>query len=179
MIWRIIDSVFRAFLRQATADMRELLVPLRSLFSVALPTILLSCVLAQTSHDHVQQIASNLRNQQFDRALELLKVELQTSPGDAQLWTMQGVAYAGRGQKKEALSSFRRALKISPNDVPALQGAAQIEYDAASASGIPVLEHLLQLRPNDLTSRGMLAVLQYQQGNCAAASPPGSAAPRK
>ena len=151
--------------------MAEVLVRLRSLLAVGLPTMLLSCVLAQTGQDHIQQIASDLRNQQFDRALDLLKVELQTSPGDAQLWTMQGVAYAGRGQKKEALSSFRSALKISRDSVPALQGAAQIEYDAGSVAGIPLLERLLQLRPNDLTSHGMLAVLEYQQGNCRAAVP--------
>lgn len=150
--------------------MADLLVRLRLLLSVALPIALFSCVLAQAGQDSLQEIASALRNQQFDRALDLLKGELQASPGNAQLWTMQGVAYAGRGQKKEALSSFQRALKISPDSIPALQGAAQIEYDAASAAGIPLLEHLVQLRPNDLTSHGMLAVLQYQQGNCAAAS---------
>ncbi len=82
------------------------------------------------------------------------------------LWTMQGVAYSGRGQKKEALLSFRSALKIVPDNIPALQGAAQLEYEAGSAAGIPVLQHLLRLRPSDATSHGMLAVLEYQQGNC-------------
>jgi tetratricopeptide (TPR) repeat protein len=143
---------------------------LRSVLSVALPMVLFSCAISQTGQDAIQQIAAALRNQQFDKALGLLKGQLQVSPGNPELWTMQGVAYAGQGQKKEALSSFRRALKLSPNDIPALQGAAQIEYDAGSATGIPLLEHLLQLRPNDLTSHGMLAVLEYQQGNCAAAS---------
>jgi len=142
---------------------------LRSALCVAFPLVLLACALAQTSEHAVQQVASALRDQQFDRALDLLKGALQAAPGNAQLWTMQGVAYAGRGQEKEALSSFRRALKITPDNIPALQGAAQIEYDAGSPSGIPLLEHLLRLRPNDLTSQGMLAVLEYQQGNCAAA----------
>ena len=150
--------------------MGELYFRLRSALAVALPMVFLSCLLGLTGQEPFQEIASALRNQQFDRAIDLLKVELQTSPGDAQLWTMQGVAYAGRGQKKEALSSFRRALKISPDNVPALQGAAQIEYDAGNSEGILVLEHLINLRPNDLTSHGMLAVLQYQLGNCAAAS---------
>jgi tetratricopeptide (TPR) repeat protein len=150
--------------------MGELYFRLRPVLAVALPIVFLSCVLGQTGQEPIQEIASALRDEQFDRALDLLRAELQASPGNAQLWTMQGVAYSGRGQKKEALSSFRRALKISPDSVPALQGAAQIEYDAASAGGIPVLEHLLQLRPNDLTSHGMLAVLEYQQGNCVPAS---------
>src|SRR5439155_2490023 len=88
---------------------------------------------------------------------------------NADLWTMQGVAYAGRGQKKEALSSFRSALKIFPDNIPALQGAAQIEYEGGNAAGIPLLQHLLRLRPRDATTNAMLAVLEYQEGNCKAA----------
>ena len=119
----------------------------------------------------IEPIASALRAEQFDRALDLLQIALQKFPGDGQLWTMQGVAYAGKGQKKEALTSFRRALKIFPDNIPALQGAAQIDYDTGSAAGIPVIEHLLRLRPNDLTSHGMLAVLEFQQGQCLKAAP--------
>ena len=125
-----------------------------------------ACLLAQTKQDSVERIASAMRKQQFDQALNLLSAALQQSPDDAQLLTMQGVSYAGRGEKKEALASFRRALKTSPDSIPALQGAVQIEYDAGNAAGIPLLKHLLQLRPNDVTSHGMLAVLEYQQGDC-------------
>ena len=82
---------------------------------------------------------------------------------------MQGTAYAGSGKKREGLASFRKALKLSPDYLPALQGAAQIEYDNASAAGIPLLKHLLRLRPEDSTGHAMLAVLEYQQGDCAAA----------
>jgi tetratricopeptide (TPR) repeat protein len=142
----------------------------RQVVCFAVPILLLSCVLAQTSENTIGTVAAALRNRQFDKALELLEGALQRSPGNAQLWTMQGVAFAGRGQNSHALTSFRHALKISPDDIPALQGAAQIEYDAGSAAGIPLLERLLRLRPRDLTSHGMLAVLEYQQGNCAAAS---------
>jgi cytochrome c-type biogenesis protein CcmH/NrfG len=50
-----------------------------------------------------------------------------------------------------------------------LEGAAQIEYAASSKDAIPLLHHLLELRPNDQTSHAMLAVLEYQRGNCEAA----------
>jgi tetratricopeptide (TPR) repeat protein len=129
----------------------------------------LSFVCGQTAQTDTAQIASALRDQQYDRALELLTTALKESPENAQLLTMQGVAFAGRNQKREALASFRRALKTSPNNVIALQGAAQIEYDSASAGGIPLLKRLVQLRPDDVTSHGMLAVLEYQQGDCAGA----------
>jgi len=139
---------------------------LRTLAFLILPFLLLPGVVAQTSKD---PIISALRDQQFDKALTLLHTALIQSPYDAQLWTMQGVANDSTGNKKEALVSFRHALRLSPDNIPALQGAAQIEFDAGDLAGIPLLEHLLSLRPSDQTSHGMLAVLQYQQGDCASA----------
>jgi tetratricopeptide (TPR) repeat protein len=142
---------------------------LRAFVCLTLSFCLLPCLLAQTGEDRIAPIVSALRDQQFDQALALLHTTLIQSPGNAQLWTMQGVAYNGAGNKKEALHSFRQALKLSPDDVPALQGAAQIEFDAGEIDGIPFLEHLLRIRPSDVTSHGMLGVLQYQQGDCASA----------
>jgi tetratricopeptide (TPR) repeat protein len=91
---------------------------------------------------------------------------LKRAPNDARLWTLKGVACAAQGDKKEALASFHRALTISPDSIPALHGAAQIEYDAGSAAAIPLLKHLLRLEPKDPTTHGMLAVVAYQQGDC-------------
>jgi tetratricopeptide (TPR) repeat protein len=142
---------------------------LRKLARLAAALLALSGTRAQTAGDRDAMVVAALRDQQYDKALHLLDAALKESPLNAQLWTMQGVAYEGQGRKKEALASFRHALKVSPDAIPALEKAAQIEYDAGDPAGIPLLEHLLRLRPDDRTSHGMLAVLQYQQGNCAAA----------
>ncbi len=136
---------------------------------IVVSILLLSSALAQTAEDRINAIASAMESQEFGKALELLRPALQEFPRNDTLWTMQGVAYSRLGQKREALTSFHSALKISPDNIQALQGAAQIEYDAGNASGIPVLQHLLRLRPTDSTSHGMIAVLEYQQGNCTAA----------
>ena len=133
------------------------------------PLIIVCCALAQRPVDQAGAIAQALQTRDFAKALELLRPALQQFPGDAQLWAMQGAAFAGQGHKQEALAAFRRSLKISPDYVVALQGAAQIEYDAGQASAIPLLQHLLRLRPADPTGHGMLAVLEYQQGKCDAA----------
>jgi len=139
---------------------------LSKLIFCAIPVLLLSSGLAQTRED---RIVSALREQKYDAALSLLREALKGFPANAQLWTMQGVAYQGEGRNGEALSSFRRALKLSPDYIPALEKAAQLEYDGSNPDGIPLLQHLLRLRPDDLTSHGMLAVLDYQKGDCAAA----------
>jgi tetratricopeptide (TPR) repeat protein len=131
-------------------------------------TLLLCCVFAQTGRDP-GPIAEALRNNEFEQALELLGPALQQSPGNAELWAMQGAAYAGAGRKQDALTSFRAALKISPDYLPALKGAIQIEYEDGSKDGIPLLQRVLRGHPADQTSHGMLAVLEYQQGNCTSA----------
>lgn len=144
---------------------------IRKAFILLSPILLLSWMIAQTSSEPSGAIVQALRNQEFDKALGLLKPALQQFPGNSQLWTMQGVAYSGKGQKKEALASFKNALRISPDAIPALQGAAQIEFDVGDAKAIPILEHLVRLRPRDATSHGMLAVLEYRRGRCEAAVP--------
>ena len=131
--------------------------------------IAFSSALAQAPADRISAIAAALQGRDFAKARELLGPALQQNSGNAQLWAMQGAAYAGEGRKQEALVSFRTALKFSPDYLPALQGAAQIEFDAGSSAAIPLLQRLLRLRPADPTGHGMLAVLLYRQGNCDAA----------
>jgi tetratricopeptide (TPR) repeat protein len=131
----------------------------------------LSVTSAQDPGNRIDTINAALHNREFEAALELLRPALQIAPNNEQLWTMQGKAYAGEGHDKEALASFDHALKIAPDYIPALQGEAQINFDAGSAAAIPILQHLLRLRRDDRTSHGMLAVLEYRQGNCAAAAP--------
>src|ERR1700730_5332395 len=145
------------------------ILPIRKTSLILALVIFLSHGFGQIAEDRIGPITLALRNKEFEKALELLRPALEGSPGNAQLWTMQGVAYAGEGKKKEALASFRNALKISPDYLPALEGAIQIEYERGNPAAIPLLQRLLRHRPSDSTSHAMLAVMQYQQGNCAAA----------
>jgi cytochrome c-type biogenesis protein CcmH/NrfG len=126
---------------------------------------------AQVPASELTAITSALQDRNFAQALVLLRSALQKNPSDAQLWAMEGVANAGEGHKQEALASFLRALTISPDYLSALRGAAQIEFDEANSAAIPILKRLLRLQPADATGHGMLAVLQYQEGNCDSAVP--------
>jgi len=139
--------------------------------TVVLLAFILPCALAQTVNDRIGPIVAALQNKEVEKALDLLRPALREFSGNAQLWAMQGAAYSGEGRTKEAMGSFRNALKISPDYLPALQGLGQLEYDAGTPAAIPLIEHVLRLRPADSTSHAMLAVLEYQQGNCTAAVP--------
>src|SRR6266496_2592745 len=132
-------------------------------------TVLLSPLLAQTASERVGAITSTLRNGEFESALQLVQPALQEFPKNPQLWMLQGLAYAGKGDRNAALSSYRTALKLSPDYLPALEGAAQLQYEAKSPSAIPLLQRVLRLRPDDFTSHAMLAVLAYEKKDCAAA----------
>ncbi len=119
-----------------------------------------------TTNDQADAIRSALRARDFDKAVELSRSALQVSPDDAQLWTLQGIALSAKGDARNALSAFNHALKLSPDYVAALEGAAQLLYEAGSRDAVPLLNRLLRLRPGDPTSHAMLAVLEYREGNC-------------
>src|SRR4029077_10981764 len=116
-------------------------------------------------------IASALRANDFSQAIDLSRAALKEYPQDPQLWSMQGFALASSGKGNEALAAFQQALKISPNHIMALQGAAQLQFQAGSREAAPLLNRLLKLRPDDPISHAMLGVAQYREGNCASAVP--------
>lgn len=136
--------------------------------------LLLSCCVtiasfAQAENPDVAAIVSALRARQFDAAVKLLAPALERNPNNPQLRTFQGIAFAGQGHREQALAAFHRALALSPDYLPALEGAAQIEYQSGSPRAVPLLNHILRLHPGDPTSHAMLAVLAYKRGDCPSA----------
>ena len=121
----------------------------------------LGVAVGSAARDQADAIRSALQARDFDRAIDLSRSALQASPHDAQLWTLQGIALARKGDARSALSAFNQALKLSPDYVAALEGAAQLHYEAGSREAVPLLNRLLRLRPGDPTSHAMLAVLEY------------------
>jgi tetratricopeptide (TPR) repeat protein len=154
---------------EQVAERRQFMHSMRKICILLIPIVFVVAAWAAPDSNTLGRIATALQNKEFDKALEMIRAALKASPENAQLWAMQGAAYAGAGHKKDALASFRSALKISPDYLPALEGAVQLEFDEGDAGGIPPLQRILRLRPDDSISHGMLAVLQYQQGNCSAA----------
>ncbi len=112
---------------------------------------------------------SALRNNESAKALQLIDPVLRASPGNPQLWMLQGLAYLQMGDRKSALASYHSALKISPDYLAALEGAAQLEYEAGKSDAVPLLEHVIRLRPHDSTAHAMLAAMAAKNGDCATA----------
>lgn len=121
---------------------------------------------AQSSQDPIPAIMSALQSNRFAEALQLIAPALQRTPSNPKLWMLQGLAYSAEGNKKNGLASFEKALKFSPNYLPALEGAAQIEYDNNSREANALLLRVLKIDPGNPTAHEMLASLAYKNRNC-------------
>ena len=114
-------------------------------------------------------IESALRSGQFEQALELIHAALQRFPKDPKLLTLEGLALSQTGKQQEALRAYNAALVLSPNNLAALEGAAQLEYEAKSKRAIPLLNRILAIDPKNETSHAMLAVMAYRAHDCTGA----------
>ena len=142
--------------------MRFLLLTLSFLLTVPFP------VGAQGSPnaENLRAIDSALRAQNYEEALQQIRTQLQTAPKDARLWTLEGIAFAGQGSNKEALAAYNTALAYAPDYLAALEGAAELEFKSESDRAIPLLNRILNLRPNEPTTHAMLGTLAYKKRDC-------------
>jgi tetratricopeptide (TPR) repeat protein len=148
--------------------MSPFLTQLRSLLFVLL--ICAISVSAQNANSSATgNIESALRVHDYQHALQLAQSAAQQSPKNPKVWALQGIALSGLGQGHEALAAYNRALAISPDYLPALEGAAELEYQAESKRALPLLERVVKLRPDDPTANAMLGVVKYRQHDCSSA----------
>jgi tetratricopeptide (TPR) repeat protein len=118
------------------------------------------------ANDDVGQIAIALRNRDFAQALTLSRSALSKRPDDFRIWTLRGMAAAGTGDQTAALAAYESALRLASNYLPALEGAAQTEFQLGHDAARPLLEKVLVQKPGDATSHAMLGVLDYRKKNC-------------
>ena len=119
--------------------------------------------------DSPANIISALRSGNYPEAKRLSEMQLQEFPKDARLWTLNGFALVRLGDSAQALAAYRHALQISPNYLPALEGAAEIEYKNGSQEAVPLLKQIIKTHPDDKTSHAMLAGLAFKRRDCNAA----------
>jgi Flp pilus assembly protein TadD len=124
---------------------------------------------AQTSDETVRSVTNALRSQQYDQAYQAAHAGLHKSPHDPKILTLEGLALSGLGKKDAALADYDAALKIAPNYIPALEAAAEVEYNVGSDRAVLLLNRLLALRPSDPTTHTMLAAIAYRRKDCASA----------
>lgn len=111
-----------------------------------------------------------IRSRQYKQALALTHENLQKTPAEYRIWTLQGIALSLKGDTASALTSFDKAIQLSPRYIPALKGEVQILFQSGDKRAIPMLSRILKADPNDLTAHEMLAVLDRRKGDCSGAN---------
>ena len=146
--------------------------------AVAFLTVLLFAFFPQAGlgqgNTDPDQVVQALRAKDYPAAVSASDAALATHPAhpeDCRILVMRGMALRGEERADDSLKSFQAALNACPHFVPALEGAAQIEYARRSPDAVPILKELISIKPEDPTAHAMLAVLAWQRGDCASALP--------
>jgi tetratricopeptide (TPR) repeat protein len=114
----------------------------------------------------VVSIESAIRSGQYAEALSMADAVLQKDSGDYRVWALKGIALSLKGEPPAALGAFQRSLALSPEYPPAMEGEAELLYQAGDKRAIPLLQKILKVNPADLTAHEMLGVAQAKQENC-------------
>jgi tetratricopeptide (TPR) repeat protein len=123
--------------------------------------------LCATPNDgEIGSIVNALRSGHYEQAKQLADTELKKRPADPRLWTLNGMALERLGKADAAFDSYKKALQIAPDYLPALKAASQMKYTAGSQEAVPLLERLSRLSGEDELPHGMLAELAYKRGDC-------------
>lgn len=140
-------------------------------FGVFVLAVLSRFAAAETAapEEVMRAIERNLQAQQNAEAIELAEQALRKYASDPRLWVLKGIAEDRGGKPAEALQAFRKSLALSPEYLPALEGAAQLEYQLHDPNAAASLRKILRIRPDDPTANAMRAVLAFQQNDCTVA----------
>jgi tetratricopeptide (TPR) repeat protein len=118
--------------------------------------------LAQAAPASIATAIGALREGKNDEAILTCNELLRADPRSSKVWTLKALALQQSGQAKEALTAYEHALTFSPEYLPALEGAAQLNYAAQSAKAIPLLRKIISIQPADATAHAMLGVLEFK-----------------
>ena len=147
-------------------------IPLRARFAWLGAIFLLCIAVAAYPADEdaaVRSITTALRAKRFQEALDLARAARRTSPKEVRILVLEGMALTGLHKDGEALAALKAAIEISPDYVPAIEAAAEIEYRQGSPEAAGHLRRVLTLRPNEPTAHAMLGALAWKQSDCGAA----------
>lgn len=139
------------------------------ILATGLVNLMSSFARAQAPAASVNDVVEALREGRSEDALRLCGELLRADPQSSKIWTLRAMALEQSSQPKEALAAYERALSFAPDYLPALEGAAQLDYKEKSSRAIPLLRKIIQAQPANPTAHAMLGALEYRRGEFSAA----------
>jgi tetratricopeptide (TPR) repeat protein len=119
--------------------------------------------------DAVRSITAALRAGHYQQALDQAQAARKASPKEVRILVLEGMALTGLRKDAEALAVLKAAMQVSPDYVPAIEAAAEIEYRLGKPEVAAHLQRLLALRPGEPTAHAMLGALAWKRSDCASA----------
>lgn len=117
----------------------------------------------------IAAIRDLLKSGKFAEANQASDRDLKTQSSNAALWTLKGFSLRGMGDNSGGLKAFRSALRLSPAYAPALQAAAQLEFEARDPRAQATLAAIVRLEPANPVAHSMLGELAFENRDCVTA----------
>ncbi|MFN0106314.1 MAG: tetratricopeptide repeat protein [Bryobacteraceae bacterium] len=127
------------------------------------------CLIAMPSIADIAGIRASIQAGKFAEAIAACDRELESSPANVPILTLKGLALRASGEAAAGLAVFRKAIAAAPFYLPALQAAAQIEFEARDHNARKTLESIAKLAPANETAQAMLAELAFESRDCSRA----------
>lgn len=125
-------------------------------------------VAAQPERSDVRLVLANLqiRDKQFDQAVQNFQILLNKQPASADLLFRLGETYRLKGDVNSAVDAFRRSSKAAPNDTAALlQLGMMIDGTPGHPDQAqPIYEQILKIRPDNAVALNNLAFIKAEKG---------------
>ena len=128
-------------------------------------TPIIAALAMRLDQSTAKAIAELDKKQDWPRMLVLARAELQREPGNSDWWFLQGYALARQGQHTEAIASYERAVRISPEDEGSWLSLAQSQIELGQPErAIRTYRQVLRVRPESAHAYLGLAELYQKQG---------------
>lgn len=141
--------------------------------ALAVCCLLTSVVFAQdkvpASTTTLSDVTEAFSKGDFPKGLQLAQAIVQSHPEDPRAWTLMGIALSQLHRNAESMKAFHKALEVRPDFVPALEGAAQLEYNTGQPDARALLDRLVRLNPHEPTAHAMLGALAFKSKDCGSA----------
>jgi predicted Zn-dependent protease len=121
----------------------------------------------QESSTQREQIYNLLAAHRFQQAEQAATAYLADSPGDCTVNVLLGLALRGENKLQPAFTAFQTARSQCPQNLAALEGAAETGFLLNSPEAKSLVTEVIKLRPADQTGYAMLGAIDARAGDCA------------
>ena len=125
---------------------------------------------AQQPATQKQEIYNLLAARRFPQAEQAASAYLAATPGDCSVNVLLGLALRGENKLEPALKAFHTAMSQCPQNLAAIEGAAETAFLLNSPEARSLVTQVIKLRPADETGYAMLGAIDARTGDCAGAA---------